>query len=1124
MKKNLLLNRVRGYFAFNSKVLRVMRLTSYLVLLTIFQAVAGNSYSQNTRLSFKMNDAKVKEVLNVIEEKSEFYFLFNSKLVDVDRKVDINVSNQQVDKILNNLFAGYNVGYTVMDRQIIIQPGSITDESTAQQTKSLSGKITDSSGASLPGVSVVVKGTTNGTITDSNGNYSISSVPENATMQFSFLGMKMQEVLVGNNSTINIVMEVETIDIEEVVAIGYGTIRKSDLTGAVANIEGSAIKSQGKSDITSSLQGKLAGVTIESAGGNPGSGTRILIRGVGTLGNSSPLYIVDGVPVANINNLSQVDIQSIDVLRDASAAAIYGTRAANGVVLVTTKSGKDGQPIIQVNANYGVQSIANKVDVLNAQQWATVSNAAHDAAGLPKLDIAKNPSSLGAGTDWQEAIYRPASVQQYELLLSGGNESSNYSASGSYNDQQGIVETTGYKRYNIRVKSETKKGRLKFGETLLVTNEKTINMAGGWGGQGGNPVGSAAKMIPVFQIYDPTALGGYGGAYGPVVNVANPMAQLKLENIDRVATNILANAFGELKIIPGLTYKLNLGYTSNFITNSDYYKKYAVGTLFTHPTNDISRNKEQNNLLLLENTLNYINTIGKHNIQALGGYTYQQNKYSYLLAARTDLPDGIRNIDAGAGTSTTSGNSAESTLISLLGRVVYSYDNRYLMTASFRRDGSSRFGSNNRYGNFPSIALGWNISNEKFFEPLTNTLSKFKLRASYGILGNQEIGDYQYSAAIASNINYVTGAEQQKWFGSIQRSFASPYIKWETTKTSNVGFDAGLLNNKLTITADYFIKTTDDVLLNQPIPGSAGSASNPVVNAGKLRNNGLELGLNFTNQVGKLNYSIFGTLSAVKNKVLELGTGTQQIFGGQPTHHGASSTLTEAGGPITAFYLIKEEGIFNTPAEVSAYQKDGKLIQPNAAPGDIKFLDNNGDGQINDKDKVFLGSPFPDFEFGLGFNASMYNFDINVFFQGTQGNKIYNGLRQDLESMSLEFNYSTATLNAWTTDNHSNIPRAVINDPNFNDRTSSRFLEDGSYIRMRTLQIGYTLNDMLNKKLKITSLRAYVSADNLFTITKYTGFNPDIGRTGSIFDRGVDYGHVAYPLSRTISVGLQLSL
>lgn len=1124
MKKNLSLNRVRGNLALNSKVFKVMKLTFYLVLLTMFQTLAGTSYSQNTRLSFKLNNVKVKDVLNVIEEKSEFYFLFNSKLVDVERRVDINVSNQQVDKILSNLFAGYNVGYTMMDRQIIIQPSGITEENSSEQNRSLSGKVSDSSGASLPGVSVVVKGTTNGTITDVDGRYSISNVPENATLQFSFLGMKMQEVPVENNSTINVVLEVENVQIEEVVAIGYGTIKKSDLTGAVGNIQGSAIKAQGKSDITSSLQGKLAGVTVESAGGNPGSGTRILIRGVGTLGNSSPLYIVDGVPVANINNLSQVDIQSIDILRDASAAAIYGTRAANGVVLVTTKSGKSGKPVVQVSANYGVQTIANKVDVLNAQQWATVSNAAHDAAGLSRLDIAQNPETLGAGTDWQDAIYRTAAVQQYELLFSGGNETGNYSASGSYNDQEGIVKTTGYKRYNLRVKSESTKGRFKFGETVLLTNEKTINMAGGWGGQGGNPVGSAAKMIPVFEVYDPTALGGYGGAYGPVVNVANPVAQLNLENIDRVATNILTNAYGELTIIPGFTYKLNLGYTSNFITNSDYTQRYVVGTLFTHPTNDISRYKEQNNLLLLENTLNYTNTFGKHSIQALAGYTYQKNDYSYLLSARTDLADGIRNIDGGAGTSTTSGNSTESTLLSVLGRVVYSYDNKYLMTASFRRDGSSRFGSTNRYGNFPSIALGWNMSNEKFFEPITNTLSKFKLRASYGVLGNQEIGDYQYSAAIASNINYVTGAEQQKWFGSIQTSFASPYIKWETTKTSNVGFDAGLFNNKLSFTADYFVKITDDVLLNQPIPGSAGSASNPVVNAGKLRNKGIEFGFNYASQVGKLNYSIFGTLSAVKNKVMELGTGTQQIFGGQPTHHGASSTLTEAGGPITAFYLIKDVGIFNSIEEVNAYQKDGKLIQPNAAPGDIKFLDANDDGQINDQDKVFLGSPFPDFEFGFGFNASLDNFDINVFFQGTQGNKIYNGLRQDLESMSLEFNYSTATLNAWTPTNHTDIPRAVINDPNFNDRTSSRFLENGSYIRMKTLQIGYTFDDLLAKKLKITSLRAYVSADNLFTITKYSGFNPDIGRTGSIFDRGVDYGHVAYPLSRTISVGLQLSL
>ena len=1120
MKKNKSVGEV--LFHSLKKTLLIMRIAVILLLVGFLQTQANNAYSQKTKLSINFSDTELVTVLDKIENQSEFFFLYNEKLIDANRKVSIDAKDEKIEEVLKTLFTGTDVEFSIIDRKIILAPAYLTE--TQQQGKKVAGKVTDQSGGSLPGVSVVVKGTTTGVITDGNGTFSLPNIPENATLQFSFVGMKTQDIVVGGKTTINITLEEETVGIEEVVAIGYGTIKKSDLTGAVANIKGASIKAQGKSDITSALQGKLAGVTIESAGGNPGSGTRILIRGVGTLGNSAPLYIVDGVPVANINNLSQVDIQSIDVLRDASAAAIYGTRAANGVVLVTTKSGKSGQPIIQLSANYGIQSIAHNIDVLNAEQWANVSNAAHDAAGLSRLDIAKNPSSLGVGTNWQDEIYRSAAVQQYEMLFSGGNESSNYSVSGSYNDQDGIVKTTGYKRYNLRVKSETTKGRLKFGETVLLTDEKTINMAGGWGGQGGNPVGSAAKMIPVFNIYDPTAIGGYAGAYGPVVNVANPLAQLNIENIDSKASNILANAYAELSIIHGLTYKLNLGYTRNFITNSDYTGRYVVGTLFTHPTNDISINKSQNNLLLLENTLNYTNTFGKHSIQALAGYTYQKNDYTYLLSARTDLPDGIRNIDGGAGTSTTSGNSVQSALISVLGRVVYSYDNRYLLTASFRRDGSSRFGSTNRYGNFPSIALGWNISNEKFFEPLSGTLSNLKLRASYGVLGNQEIGDYQYSAAIASNINYVSGADQQKWFGSIQTSFASPYIKWETTKTSNAGFDAGFLNNKLTVTADYFVKTTDDVLLNQPIPGSAGSASNPVVNAGKLRNNGIEFGLNYSDKIGKLNYTVFGTVSAVKNKVLELGTGSQQIFGGQPTHHGASSTLTEAGGPITAFYLIKEQGIFNSQAEVNAYAKDGKLIQPNAAPGDIKFLDANNDGQINDQDKVFMGSPFPSCEFGFGFNASLHNFDINIFFQGTKGNKIYNGLRQDLESMSLEFNYSSATLNAWTPENHSNIPRAVINDPNFNDRTSSRFLEDGSYLRMKTLQIGYSLNDALNKRLKITSLRVYVSADNLFTMTKYTGFNPDIGRTGSIFDRGVDFGHVAYPLARTFSVGLQLSL
>jgi len=997
------------------------------------------------------------------------------------------------------------------------------NSSYGQQQLTVTGTVTSKDdGLPLPGVAVSLKNTSQGVATDANGKFSISAA-KGSVLVFKALGFTPQEVSV-NDGLMNVVLESSQSNLNEVVVIGYGTVKKKDLTGAIANIKGADIKAQGVSDVTRSLQGKLPGVTIESAGGNPGSGTRILIRGVGTLGNAAPLYIVDGVPVASINNLSQLDIQSVDVLKDASAAAIYGSRAANGVVLVTTRTGKNGKAVVQMNANYGIQRIAHKLDVLNAQQWAKVSNTAHDAAGLPRLDIARNPDSLGAGTDWQDAIYRTAPVQQYELLVSGGNQYSNYSVSGSYTKQDGIVKVTGYDRYNLRVKSETTKGRFRFGETVLLTKEKTTNMAGGWGGQGGNPVGSAAKMIPVFQIYDTSALGGYAGAYGPVVNVANPVAQLNLENITKASSSILTNVFGELTLIPGLVYKLNMGYTSNFITNDDYYKRYVVGTLFTHPTNDLTQSKEQTNLLLLENTLNYTKTLGKSNIQALVGYTYQKTNYTYLLSARTDLPDGLKNIDAGAGTSTTGGNSTESSLLSTLGRLIYSYDDRYLLTASIRRDGSSRFGSSNRYGSFPSVALGWNISNEKFFSSLANAISNLKLRGSYGVLGNQEIGDYQYSAAVASNINYVTGVEQQKWFGAIQTSFSSPNIKWENTKTTNVGLDAGFLKGRLNISADYFIKTTDDVLLNVPIPGSAGSTANPVVNAGRLRNNGFELGFNYSDHAGELNYSVFGAFSKVNNKVLELGTGSQQIFGGQPTHHGASSTLTEAGGPITAFYLIKADGIFNSQAEIDAYNKNGTLIQPNAAPGDIKFFDANGDGQISDEDKVYAGSPFPSFEYGFGVNASFRNFDLNAYFQGTHGNKIYNGLRQDLESMSLEFNYATSTLNAWTPEKHTDIPRAVTNDPNFNDRTSTRFLESGSYLRMKTLQIGYTIGDVLKSKLKITSLRAYVSADNLFTVTSYKGFNPDIGRTGSIFDRGVDYGHVAYPIARTLSFGLQLTL
>ena len=953
------------------KIFRVMKLVLILLITTIIQVNAA-SYAQTVSLNLK--NASLKEVMEELRQQTGYHFLYKMQMLDETRKVSLSVNNEPLVQVLEKCFADQPVTYTINHNTVILRK-RITNNDQALAVK-ITGIVTDEKGLPLPGVSVKVKGTNSGIITDGNGKYAITVNDNKAVLEFTFLGFTKQEVNINGRTEINVkLLEAQTA-LNEVVVIGYGTVRRSDLTGATASVKGSDIKAQGVSDVTRSLQGKMPGVTIESAGGDPGAGTRIMIRGVGTLGKGDPLYIVDGVPTASISYLNQVDIESIDVLKDASAAAIYGSRAANGVVLVTTKAGKNGAPVVQFTANYGQQKIAHEIDVLNAQEWATVSNAAHDNASLPRLDIAKNPGQLGTGTNWQDAIYRTAPVQQYNMLVSGGSESTKYSVSGGYNDQQGIVDVTGYKRYNLRVKTETTKGRLKFGETVLLSREKFITMPGGWGGQGGNPVGSAAKMIPAFQIYDPTAVGGFAGAYGPVVNVANPVAQLNLENINREFTNIITNAYAQVNLLPGLNYKLNLGYTNGFNSNYDYSKRYVVGTLFSHPTNDISLSKDQTVMTLLENTLNYDKHIGKHSIQALAGYAYQSTKYNYTAAGRTDLPDGIDQIDAGAGISTTGGNKTESNLVSIFGRAIYSYDNRYLLTASFRHDGSSRFGSAHRYGDYPSIALGWNISNESFFGSLKNTFSTLKLRTSYGVLGNQEIGDYQYSAAISSNINYVTGADQQKWFGAIQTAFASPNIKWESTKTSNIGLDIGFLQDKLNVTADYFIKKTTDLLLNVPIPGSAGSISNPVVNAGDLRNKGIEVGVNFNDHIGKLNYGIFGTISAVKNKVISLGTGTQQIFGGQPTHHGASSTLTEAGGSIGSFYLIKDIGIFNSQAEIDSYTKNGKPIQPNAAPGDVKFQDTNGDGQINDNDKVNAGSPFPNFEYGFGINASMHGFEI----------------------------------------------------------------------------------------------------------------------------------------------------
>jgi len=1107
-----------------------MKLSILFLFAMIFTLQANTSYSQKTKITIDLENGTVGTAINEIETTTEFKFIFNSEAVDLNRKVSLKLKKVSIDKALEQIFIGQNIDFEVVDRKILLKETAPKDSTSIEigantmQEFEVSGQILDNNGTPLPGANILEKGTSNGTQTDFDGNFTLTTSSGDAILVVSYIGFTSKEVPLNGQTNVTVTIEESAAALDEVVVIGYGTQTREEVTGAMSSVKAEDIVTQGSSTVEKALQGRVPGVQVESSGGNPGSGVRILIRGTGSLGNNNPLYIVDGVQVDNINNLNPTDISSMDILKDASAAAIYGSRAANGVVIITTKTGRSGENVIDFSTYYGFQNIINKADVLNASEWANVSNAAHDNAGLARLDIANNPESLGEGTDWQDEIYRTAPIKNYNLSASGGGENYNYSVSGGYIDQDGIVKNTGYNRYNLRLKSTLTKGRFKIGESVILSKEYW-RRAEGLGGQGGNAVGSAPKMIPVFDVYNPDAVGGYGGAYGPVVDIANPVAQLNLRVPEDRVKKAIINAFAEVDIIEGLKYKLNLGYTSTEGYNYQYTYPYEVGALFTNLDSDLTETRYENDYVLAENTLNYKREFGKHKIDALVGYTYQDTKYRGLTGSKSGMPPGVMVLDAGTVNAAAGSNAWENVLVSYLGRLTYSFDERYILTGIIRRDGSSRFGGDNKFGNFPSIAFAWNLSREPFFSKIQETVNVAKLRMSYGVLGNQEFDDYRFSPAINLNTNYVAGQNQALWPGAIQTAFATPDIKWETSKSYNIGTDLSFFNRKLDFIFDYFVKENSDVLLQVPIPLSTGaSANSPYINAGQITNKGFETSLSYSNSGDEFSYQITGTFASVDNEVDFLGTGSQQIFGGQPTHHGASATVTQAGLPVGAFYLIKTDGIFNSEEEVNAHTQNGQLIQPNAKPGDIRFIDYNNDGQIDEDDRQYLGSPNPEFSYGLGANFAWKGFDLNLFFQGTQGNKIYNGVRQDLEGMNLEYNYAKTTLNAWTpTNQNTSIPRAVINDPNLNSRTSDRFLEDGSYFRFKTLQFGYTLPSELMNQIKVSRCRIYVSFDNIFTITDYKGYNPDLGRTGSVLDRGVDFGHVAYPLSRTFLTGVEFS-
>lgn len=1058
-----------------------MRISTFLLMVCVFCSYAGNAHSQNAKVSIRMNNVKLDKILNEIENQTDYLFIYNNQ-VDINKITSVKVKNEAVAQVLDRILSGTGINYELEGTHIILTTEAIKDLHAQQQAKTVTGTVTDVSGEPIIGANIRIKGTTTGTITDIDGNFSIEAEPQ-SVIEVSYIGYLTQETVINNQKSIRFLLKEDTKTLDEVVVIGYGVQKKADLTGSVANINTEKLNTQSNANIGQALQGKIAGVDIVSQGGAPGSGTRIMVRGIGTLNNASPLYIVDGMYMNSIDHINPNDIASIDVLKDASSAAIYGSRAANGVIIVTTKEGSntEGKPIIDLSVNLGISTASKFLDMLDAKGWAEVTTIARQAIGKPALDMATDLANK-PDNDWQDIMFRPALMQNYNLSVKGGGKYSTYYTGLGYFNQDGIVKGTNYQRYNIQSKNDYKRGIFSAGTNLIISfsHDKPLHQE-----LRGGMIGTILQSVPTLEKYDDTREGGYGGTYGDVVNIPHPLAIIDDNIMDRYNENvkIFANLYAQIELFKGLKYKLNLTPDFSFERYKNYLNKYDFG-LATNSITQLTERQRRRRNILVENLLTFDRTFGEHKISALAGYTYQDSRFRHIQAYGEGLPQGLEEIDAATTNRSNEGNSWRSVLTSILGRVFYSYQNKYLFTATIRRDGSSKFGKNNRYGYFPSFSLGWNVAEEKFMENV-HWLDQLKLRGGYGVLGNQEIDNYQYSSTITTGINYPDG-NGGLLQGAFPKNFANPDIKWEETAMTNVGIDFMAFNNRLSLTADYYVKNTKDILLTVPIPISSGGANDPIRNAGKIRNNGFEFNLGWMDQPNPdISYGINLIGSFNKNKVIAMGSESGSIKGGS-TNQNITTSETKAGYPIGGYWLISTAGYFNSQEEVDAYAKDGKKIQPAAEPGDIKFVDANNDGVINDDDRVFQGSPFPDFTFALNGNMRYKNFDLSIGLQGVLGNKIYNATRQTLEDVTKGSNFLASCLDYWTPENkNASHPRLTWDDPNRNTRAESdRYLENGSYLRLRSVQLGYTFPQTWFKGA-IQHARVYINAENLFTITRW---------------------------------------
>ncbi|QJB38871.1 TonB-dependent receptor [Chitinophaga oryzae] len=1119
----------------------LLRACCAMLLSSLLLSWAQIAEGLKDKIDVGFRQTKVLNVIQYLEKNTRLKFSYNLDDLEKLKPVTIDKKERTVESLLQEISHATSLQFRMTEDIILVKAAPATSALTAvqpAQEKVVEGIVKSNNGEALPGVSVRVKGTPRGMLTDVKGSFRFTDLQPGAVLEVSFIGYETQEVTVNGNGPLTVTLAASTKVLDQVVVVGYGTQSKRNVSSAITSVKGNEISNVASNNPVNALQGRVAGLTVTNTGGAPGAMADIRLRGISTFGSHQPLFIVDGSP-ADPYYLNNNDIASIEVLKDGAAASIYGSVAANGVILITTKKGKKGAPKIEFNTWYSIVNPTGKQHLLDAEGYLKVHTMMYEPAPASTRRPAYLKAGITANTDWQDEILQQGNSENYSLNLTGGSEYFTYGLSGNITNEKGTFLGSNFKKKSIRSRNEYKKGRLTVEANLVYaeTDRRDVPYS----------VKDAYFQSPLLPVYDDKEKYGYALQINQLPKFENPVGVNFYNDNSNKIQYFNGNARLSLELLRGMKFVTNLSLAnSNYFTYS-YHPPYRANANDPQvPFAQLQDNRGNERQRLMENLLYYDRSFGKHSLNLLAGYTALEKTYNNVLTTADGkttiysvkdgqivsdvVPGGfldpLFNTMDGAkgGTFNATGTRWQTNRLSWLGRVNYAYDGKYLLQLAVRRDGSSKFGVNRRYGTFPSVSVGWNIQSEPFMQGIT-WLNMLKLRASYGQLGNEEVlNAYDHQQLILINNLWGGGSVQggggTAWPGGAAWELRNKDLRWETNTSRNAGFDFAVFN-KLNGSFNYFNNVTSDVLIRRELAPSNG-LNNPILNVGRFKNSGWELEMTWADKHGDWSYSVTGTVSQVKNKVLALANDGQKLYGtGLKYGTGPVPNTTQVGTEVGAFYLYEADGLFQSAAEVAAYKNSkGELLQPDAKPGDVRFKDSNGDGVINDADKTYKGSSFPKIEYGLNMTAGWKGFDLQLFWQGVGGNKIYNGNKYELQGMDAGRNFDVSTLNAWTPANtNTDVPRAVLGDPNANNRESTRFLESGSYLRLKNITLGYAFSPQLLQQVKVTRLRLYVSAQNILTFTKYSGPDPEIGRT-DILNSGLD--RLMYPQNKVLMAGAQL--